>query len=93
MQSYKMCSVEYYAANRGYRLSAVGRLDGIDHMRAVVGAVEQRLRRHAIVYSQAVGELDAHHQLAVGAPRRWSRRPRAVKAPPFDILALHSDYL
>src|SRR3712207_7106833 len=36
--------------------------DGVGHVRAVVGAVELPIG--------AVGEADAHHQLAVGAPRR-----------------------
>src|SRR5215218_7748683 len=76
------------------------RRPGVDHVRAVVvggeagggvGGVPQRLP--ARVYSEAVGEKDAHHQLAVGALRRWGRRPRAVLAPPFDVLALHSDHL
>src|SRR5919112_6104667 len=71
-------------------LNAVVLHDGVDHVGAVVGAVEQR---PVGVFSEAVGELDAHHQLAVGALLRWSRRPIAVLAPPFDVLALHGDYL
>jgi hypothetical protein len=67
------------------------RRPGVDHVRAVVGAVEQRLPVR--VYLEAVGEEDSQHQLAVGALRRWSRRPRAAKAPPLNVRALHSDYL
>src|ERR671913_302658 len=67
------------------------RRPGVDHVRAVVGAVEQRLPVR--VYLEAVGEEDAQHQLAVGALRRWSRRPRVAKAPPLDVRALHGNYL